>query len=83
MFPGVAFRSRPRRLSRLQLQPGLFPETLTVQWLSSASGAYGRAARKMASDINNSDLDDVEMCRLINDRIMAVRPVPPSMFDHR
>lgn len=79
VFVGVAFRSRPLRLSRLQLQPGLFPEALTVQWLNSAWGAYSRAARKMASDINNSNLDDVEMCRLINDRIMAVRPFRPSV----
>lgn len=48
-----------------------------MQWLFSAFGAYSRAARKMALDINNSNLDDVEMCRVINDRIMAVRP-PPS-----
>lgn len=33
----------------------------------------------MAADITNSNLDDVEMCRVINDRIMAVRPVPPSL----
>uniref|UniRef100_A0A8C7YST1 Transferrin receptor protein 1 n=1 Tax=Oryzias sinensis TaxID=183150 RepID=A0A8C7YST1_9TELE len=45
---------------------------LTVQWLISASGSYSRAARSLESDIQNSDLEDIQMCRLINDRIMTV-----------
>lgn len=59
----------------LQLQPQQFPKALTVQWLISASGTYSRASRKLATDIMNSNLQDIETCRLINDRIMAVRPV--------
>ncbi|XP_047223994.1 transferrin receptor protein 1-like [Girardinichthys multiradiatus] len=56
----------------LQMQPQLLPKDLTVQWLISASGSYSRAARSLQVDIQNSDLEDIEMCRLINDRIMAV-----------
>ncbi|KAM7401142.1 hypothetical protein PAMA_005367 [Pampus argenteus] len=53
-------------------QPHLLPKTLTMQWLISASGSFSRAARGLAADIKSSDLDDVEMCRSINDRIMTV-----------
>ena len=52
----------------------VLPQALTMQWLFSASGSYGRAARSLAEDIQNSDLEDLEMCRIINDRIMMVRP---------
>ncbi|KAM9718645.1 transferrin receptor protein 1-like [Menidia menidia] len=58
--------------SILSMQPQLFPEALTVQWLIMASGSYGRASRSLAEDIQNSDLEDVEMCRILNDRIMTV-----------
>nr|XP_020515153.1 transferrin receptor protein 1-like isoform X2 [Labrus bergylta] len=53
-------------------QPQKLPEALTVQWLSSASASYGRASHDLMTDIQNSNLDDIEMCRIINDRIMAV-----------
>ncbi|XP_014905226.1 transferrin receptor protein 1 [Poecilia latipinna] len=56
----------------LQMQPQLLPKSLTVQWLISAIGSYSRAAQSLQNDIQNSDLEDIEMCRLINDRIMAV-----------
>uniref|UniRef100_A0A8C7YPL3 Transferrin receptor protein 1 n=1 Tax=Oryzias sinensis TaxID=183150 RepID=A0A8C7YPL3_9TELE len=56
----------------VQMQPQLLPSALTVQWLISASGSYSRAARSLESDIQNSDLEDIQMCRLINDRIMTV-----------
>uniref|UniRef100_A0A8C5GR91 Transferrin receptor protein 1 n=1 Tax=Gouania willdenowi TaxID=441366 RepID=A0A8C5GR91_GOUWI len=55
-----------------RMQPTLFPKSLTVQWLISASGSFSRASRKMANDVQNSDLDDVEMCRIINDYLMSV-----------
>lgn len=55
-----------------RIQPQLLPKNLTVQWLISATGSYSRAARNLLTDIQNSDLEDIEMCRLINDRIMAV-----------
>uniref|UniRef100_A0A8D0A8T8 Transferrin receptor protein 1 n=1 Tax=Sander lucioperca TaxID=283035 RepID=A0A8D0A8T8_SANLU len=50
----------------------LLPKDLTMQWLFSASGSYSRASRNLVADIQNSDLEDIEMCRIINDRIMAV-----------
>lgn len=56
------------------MQPQLLPKALTVQWLISASGSYGRVAQRLVTDMQNSDLEDIEMCRIINDRIMAVRP---------
>ncbi|TNN81464.1 Transferrin receptor protein 1 [Liparis tanakae] len=55
-----------------KMQPQLLPKVLTMQWLMSASGSYSRASRKLMEDIKNSDLDDVEMCRIYNDRIMTV-----------
>uniref|UniRef100_A0A667ZD96 Transferrin receptor protein 1 n=1 Tax=Myripristis murdjan TaxID=586833 RepID=A0A667ZD96_9TELE len=62
-----------RRVKTVQrYQPQLLPKALSVQWLISASGSYSRASRALAKDSENSDLEDIEMCRLINDRIMAV-----------
>lgn len=55
-----------------RLRPQVLPKALTMQWLMSASGSYSRASANLATDIKNSDLEDVEMCRMINDRIMAV-----------
>ncbi|XP_040027826.2 transferrin receptor 1a [Gasterosteus aculeatus] len=55
-----------------RMQPQLLPKALTVQWLISASGSYGRVAQRLVTDMQNSDLEDIEMCRIINDRIMAV-----------
>lgn len=55
-----------------QMQPQLLPKDLTMQWFFSASGMYGRAAQQLVKDVTNSNLDDIEMCRIINDRIMAV-----------
>lgn len=55
-----------------RMRPQVLPKALTMQWLMSASGSYSRASANLATDIRNSDLGDVEMCRKINDRIMAV-----------
>ncbi|XP_030015875.1 transferrin receptor protein 1-like isoform X2 [Sphaeramia orbicularis] len=64
-----------RKVADVQrLQPQLWPKALTMQWLMSAYGSYSRASRNLESDKKNSDLEDVEMCRIINDRIMMVRP---------
>lgn len=51
---------------------GRLPPTLTMQWLLSAQGSYDRAASALTSAIRNSDLDDMEQCRIINNRIMRV-----------
>uniref|UniRef100_A0A672YQS0 Transferrin receptor protein 1 n=1 Tax=Sphaeramia orbicularis TaxID=375764 RepID=A0A672YQS0_9TELE len=62
-----------RKVADVQrLQPQLWPKALTMQWLMSAYGSYSRASRNLESDKKNSDLEDVEMCRIINDRIMMV-----------
>ncbi|XP_072220505.1 transferrin receptor 1a isoform X2 [Leuresthes tenuis] len=62
-----------RKVNLLQaMQPQLFPEALTVRWLIMAHGSYSRASSSLAADILNSDLEDIEMCRIINDRIMTV-----------
>ncbi|XP_026006785.1 transferrin receptor protein 1-like [Astatotilapia calliptera] len=55
-----------------RLQPQLLPKTLTGQWLVMASGSYNRVSSILTADIQNSDLENVEMCRMINDRIMTV-----------
>uniref|UniRef100_A0A3Q4H1I8 Transferrin receptor protein 1 n=1 Tax=Neolamprologus brichardi TaxID=32507 RepID=A0A3Q4H1I8_NEOBR len=54
------------------LQPQLLPKTLTGQWLVMASGSYNRVSSILTADIQNSDLENTEMCRMINDRIMTV-----------
>ncbi|KAL0966858.1 hypothetical protein UPYG_G00301050 [Umbra pygmaea] len=59
-------------VSLVNSQTDLFPKALTVNWLISASGSYSRAARSLSEDIDNSELEDVAMCRKINDRIMNV-----------
>lgn len=53
-------------------QNGRLPKTLQMKWFMSAIGSYGRASRSLFSTIQNSDLDDLEQCRIINDRIMGV-----------
>ncbi|CAK6952118.1 transferrin receptor protein 1-like [Scomber scombrus] len=55
-----------------RLKPDMLPRSLTMQWLISASGSYSRASRSLAADIQNSNLEDIEMCRVLNDRIMTV-----------
>lgn len=66
-------KSHPCMFVCLQMQPQLLPKALTVRWLIMASGSYSRASSALAADIQNSDLEDIEMCRVINDRIMTVR----------
>ncbi|XP_072525388.1 transferrin receptor protein 1-like [Salminus brasiliensis] len=51
---------------------GRLPETLKTQRLLSALGSYSRAASKLTTSIAESDLEDFEQCRIINDRIMGV-----------
>lgn len=55
-----------------RVQPQVLPKTLSMEWLISASGSYSVLASKLLEDIQNSDLEDIEMCRILNDRIMAV-----------
>uniref|UniRef100_A0AAZ1WVJ1 Transferrin receptor protein 1 n=1 Tax=Oreochromis aureus TaxID=47969 RepID=A0AAZ1WVJ1_OREAU len=64
----VQINARVKNVQRVSL----LPKALTVQWLIMASGSYSRASLALAADIQNSDLEDIEMCRVINDRIMTV-----------
>lgn len=59
------------RVQTLQAS-GLLSKTLTMQWLFSAQGSYDRAANALVNVIRNSDLDDMEQSRIINNRIMRV-----------
>ncbi|XP_073720037.1 transferrin receptor 1b isoform X1 [Misgurnus anguillicaudatus] len=47
-------------------------DSLSTQWLMSAKGSYSRAAYSLQNYIRNSDLEDMEMSRIINNRIMKV-----------
>ncbi|KAI4882960.1 hypothetical protein NFI96_015640 [Prochilodus magdalenae] len=58
-------------LNRVQ-SSGRVPKTLKMEWLMSALGSYSRASKKLNSIIQNSDLEDVEQCRITNNRIMGV-----------
>lgn len=44
----------------------------STRWLYSAVGAYGRASRGLLESIENSDLEDKEMRRMLNDRLIKV-----------
>ncbi|XP_056290243.1 transferrin receptor 1b [Pseudoliparis swirei] len=41
-------------------------------WLNRARGSFQRAARGLNTDIQNTDLTDVEAARILNDRLMTV-----------
>uniref|UniRef100_A0A8C7JUK6 Transferrin receptor protein 1 n=1 Tax=Oncorhynchus kisutch TaxID=8019 RepID=A0A8C7JUK6_ONCKI len=58
--------------SKIKTVQSLLPKSLSVQWLISATGSYSRAASSLATEIDNSNLEDAELCRNINDRIMSV-----------
>uniref|UniRef100_A0A673MID7 Transferrin receptor protein 1-like n=1 Tax=Sinocyclocheilus rhinocerous TaxID=307959 RepID=A0A673MID7_9TELE len=47
-------------------------ESLSTKWLNAAKSSYGRAAASLNIDIRNTDQNDLEMCRIINNRIMKV-----------
>lgn len=47
-------------------------EPVQTQWLTSALGSYSRASNRLITSMENSDLDDQEQCRIINNQIMAV-----------
>nr|XP_019961267.1 PREDICTED: transferrin receptor protein 1 [Paralichthys olivaceus] len=55
-----------------RMKPQVLPKSLTVKWLITASGSFNRATQKLAKDIDNSDLNNIEKCRILNDRIMTV-----------
>ncbi|XP_061097771.1 transferrin receptor protein 1-like [Conger conger] len=78
-----------RQLYQLK-QSEILPKDLTAQWIMSSAGAYSRASNDLVIDIKESDLTDVERCRIINDRIMRVEknllspyvPLKETLFRH-
>ncbi|XP_053507836.1 transferrin receptor protein 1-like [Ictalurus furcatus] len=60
-----------REVMRLQKFRHL-TEPVQMQWLTSALGSYSRASNRLITSMENSDLDDQEQCRIINNQIMAV-----------
>ncbi|XP_031415391.1 transferrin receptor 1a isoform X2 [Clupea harengus] len=60
-----------KKVNTLQ-ESGRLPNNFTSKWLISAIGSYGRGARALVDTIDNSDLEDTEQCRMLNDRIMRV-----------
>ncbi|KAL6462691.1 hypothetical protein MHYP_G00291130 [Metynnis hypsauchen] len=64
----VVINSRVNQLKHA----GTMSAPLSSKWLISAVGSYSRAADSVINEIQNSDLEDKEKCRTINDRIMRV-----------
>ncbi|KAA0704624.1 Transferrin receptor protein 1 [Triplophysa tibetana] len=47
-------------------------ESLSTKWLLEAKGSFDRASTGLKNDIRNSDEEDLEMSRIINNRKMKV-----------
>ncbi|XP_051538082.1 transferrin receptor protein 1-like [Myxocyprinus asiaticus] len=47
-------------------------ESLSTKWLNMAKSSFDHASFKLNQVISNSDLEDLEMSRIINNRIMKV-----------
>ncbi|TTN01734.1 Transferrin receptor protein 1 [Bagarius yarrelli] len=60
-----------KEVMRLQKSSHL-TEHVQVQWLISAMGSYSRASTRLITITENSDLDDLAQCRIINDQIIGV-----------
>ncbi|XP_006799285.1 transferrin receptor 1b [Neolamprologus brichardi] len=50
----------------------LLSQDLSPSWLNRARGSFQRAAMNLYNDIANTNLDDKEACRILNNRIMTV-----------
>ena len=59
-------------VGRFVLQSGQLKE-VNSNWLSGARGSFQRAADALNIAITNTDLNDKEACRILNDRILRVR----------
>uniref|UniRef100_A0A3Q1JRJ8 Transferrin receptor 1b n=1 Tax=Anabas testudineus TaxID=64144 RepID=A0A3Q1JRJ8_ANATE len=59
-----------RHINQL-LQSGQLKD-VSPYWLSRARGSFQRAADSINNAIDNTDLNDKEACRILNDRIMRV-----------
>ncbi|XP_075936537.1 transferrin receptor 1b [Anarhichas minor] len=59
-----------RRINQL-LQSGKLKE-VNPNWLNRARGSFNRAAGSINTDILNTDVNNKEACRILNDRMMSV-----------
>lgn len=64
------------------IQAGRLTEHVQIQWLMSALGSYSRASNRLVASMENSDLYDLEQCRILNDQIIGVNQNPSSSY-HR
>lgn len=46
---------------------------MSTKWLLEAKGSFDRASTGLINDIKNSDKEDLEMSRIINNRKMKVK----------
>lgn len=63
-------------------QSSHLPDHVQVQWLMSALGSYSRAANRLITRIETSDLYDPEQCRTINEQIMGVTQNSSWLYQH-
>lgn len=61
-------------VANLALPFSLLPQRrgLDIQWLFQARGDFTRATTALTQDVKNTDLDDRDASRLLNDRLMKV-----------
>nr|XP_020513085.1 transferrin receptor protein 1-like [Labrus bergylta] len=66
----MAVRRVDIRINQLRMSGRL--KEVSPSWLSDARGSFKRAADGISNAIQNTDLNDKEACRILNDRIMRV-----------
>lgn len=54
------------------LQSGQLKD-VSPSWMNQARGNFIRAANDLNAAIRNTDINDLEACRILNDRVMRVR----------
>ncbi|KAM7369674.1 hypothetical protein PAMP_010978 [Pampus punctatissimus] len=59
-----------RRINQLSRSGQL--TDVSSSWLNQAYGSFQRAARSINNDISNTDINDQQACRILNNRIMSV-----------
>ncbi|XP_008288621.1 transferrin receptor 1b [Stegastes partitus] len=59
-----------RRVSKLSQDGQL--QDVNPTWLSRARGSFERAANSITNAVKNTDLNDQEACRILNNRIMRI-----------
>ena len=54
---------------------------VSYTWIASAGGSYSKATADLNTAFLNTDFNDAEACRIINERIMVVsRPAEPCLI---